>query len=147
MGSVGQELAQPVLSGVAFGEGLLDFVQHRIEGDGQSAYLRRLGAYLDTLVEVSVRYPFSRVRHPLEGRQPAAQYQPGPHRKDQEQTDAAEYFNNHKAVKRGGYLTRRQSHYDPVAVGQLWPNVRQPAGRPAGGTELDALSPFAFGEE
>ena len=45
----------------------MDLVQHGIEGDGQFAYLRRLGAYLDALVEVTVGYFFCRIRHPLEG--------------------------------------------------------------------------------
>ena len=44
----------------------MDFVEHGIEGDGQFAYFRRLGAYLDALVEVTVCYFFCRICHPLE---------------------------------------------------------------------------------
>ena len=65
--SVGQELAQALLGRVALGEGVLDLVEHGVEGQAQLAHLARPPGRGHPPGQVASRDRPGRARHLLQG--------------------------------------------------------------------------------
>ena len=74
---VGQELAEPVLGPVALGEGRLDLVEHRVEGQAELADLAAAFAGGDPLGEVAGGDGPGRRGHLLQRAQAPAEEEPG----------------------------------------------------------------------
>ena len=78
MGRISQELAQPVLGGVAFFERRLYLVQHGVESQTELTHLRTVSHGRHPGAEVAGGYPICGGGHALDRSQTASQDQAGP---------------------------------------------------------------------
>ncbi len=115
---VGQEPAQPGLGGLALAKGVLQVVEHPVDGRGELADLGVLVGVGDPGVQVGAGGDGAGgARDRLEGLQPAAQQQPRTESERGEQGQARQQLDGHEPLQALGHLGQGDGHDHRRGVG------------------------------